>query len=92
MILFDDLGTIPRMAKAYDGGAMVATMDIPPKDVSAYGIVEPGDAPNSVKSLVEKPSVEAAPSTKAVIGRYILLAEIIPILGALDAGAGEKFN
>ena len=88
--ILDGPGTIPRMAELYQGGAMVATMDVPRDQVSAYGIVDPGLTPDSVQGLVEKPSLEAAPSTKAVIGRYILPPEIIPILGGLDAGRAAK--
>ena len=88
--ILDEVGTIPRMAKAYEGGAMVATMEVPREDVSNYGIIEPGGNGSSVKSLIEKPTVDKAPSTQAVIGRYILPASIIPILETLKPGAGNE--
>ena len=90
--ILDKVGTIPRMADAYDGGAMVATMTVPATDVSSYGIVEPGELEGSVKSLIEKPAVDKAPSTQAVIGRYILPPEIIPILETLERGAGNEIQ
>ena len=90
--VMDPVGTIPRMAEAYTGGAMVATMDVPPAEVSSYGIVEPGETEGSVKSLIEKPAIDQAPSTQAVIGRYILPPEIIPILETLERGAGNEIQ
>ena len=43
-----------------------------------------------VKALVEKPDPESAPSTLAVIGRYVLLPEVFAHLGGMTAGVGGR--
>ena len=56
---------------------MLAVMEVDKQDVSSYGIITPGkvleDNVTEILGLVEKPSVEKAPSNDAVVGRYILL-------------------
>lgn len=67
-------------------------------EVSAYGIVDlQGVKPNpgddvKIKSIVEKPSVEEAPSDYAVVGRYVLPAEIWPLFKRTPLGAGGEFQ
>jgi UTP--glucose-1-phosphate uridylyltransferase len=56
---------------------------VSPADVSKYGIVNFQERYEDlflVRNLVEKPKVEDAPSTQAIIGRYILTPEIFEIL------------
>ena len=85
-----DQPTLAEMAKAYEGGALVATMQVAPDAVSSYGIVVPDEEPGRLKGLVEKPDPDQAPSTIAAIGRYILPPEIIGILETQASGAGGE--
>jgi UTP--glucose-1-phosphate uridylyltransferase len=68
------------------GGPVVAVERVPPEDVSSYGIVavdergNPGPGVYKVKDLVEKPRREDAPSTLAIVGRYLLTPDIFPAL------------
>lgn len=59
--------------------SVLAVMDVQPKDVSKYGIVK-GHALSAqlvqVDDVVEKPKAELAPSTTAIVGRYVLTREI----------------
>jgi len=77
------------------GGNVVAVMDVPQAHTERYGIV---DADNddgrlaSVRALVEKPAPERAPSTLAVIGRYVLLPEVFRQLDGAAAGAGGEIQ
>jgi len=69
-------------------GPVIAVERVPPEDVSSYGIVaidesvELGPGVFRIKSLVEKPRREEAPSNLAIIGRYILTPDIFPALEA----------
>jgi UTP--glucose-1-phosphate uridylyltransferase len=45
-----------------------------------------------IKGMVEKPSVESAPSNLAIVGRYILAADIWPLLNNTDPGAGGEIQ
>ncbi|MBC6408796.1 MAG: UTP--glucose-1-phosphate uridylyltransferase [Rhodobacteraceae bacterium] len=97
VILPDDIITgaepcLQAMVEAYQhsGGSMVATMSVPPAQVSSYGIVDlanPAERIAPVRDLVEKPAVAAAPSNIAVIGRYILPPAVFGALERLAASA-----
>ena len=43
-----------------------------------------------VRGLVEKPAPEVAPSNLSIIGRYVLLPEVIGHLGKMERGAGNE--
>ncbi|AQS38785.1 UDP-glucose pyrophosphorylase [Shewanella psychrophila] len=71
---------------------------VPLEQVNQYGIADvngnqlkPGDSA-PLAQLVEKPSIEKAPSNLAVVGRYILPADIWPLLAKTPAGAGDEIQ
>ena len=74
----------------------IAVKRVPHEDVSKYGIIAPdGEIANglyNVKSFVEKPAVDKAPSNLAIIGRYLLTPEIFDILGKQKPGAGGEIQ
>lgn len=88
---------LKQMMEAYSqhGGAMAAVMNVPKAHVSRYGIVDVAREENAlvhVKGVVEKPSQEEAPSTLAIIGRYILPPEIFTHLETQTRGAGGEIQ
>jgi UTP--glucose-1-phosphate uridylyltransferase len=73
-------------------------MEVPRENISAYGVAEvdtvaggPEDVVR-VTGLVEKPSVEEAPSTLAVIGRYVLDPAVFDILERTEPGRGNEIQ
>ena len=66
------------------------------KDVSSYGIITPGKSLDNniteVRGLVEKPSIEKAPSNMAVVGRYIIEPEIFSVLEKQNKGTGNEIQ
>ena len=88
VILADDLikgsKTIGEMIDNYTSGNMLAVMEVKKTEVSSYGIITPGKTyPNNnidIVDLIEKPSVENAPSNLAVVGRYIIEPSIFDVL------------
>lgn len=77
------------------GGNLIALMDVPREQTSRYGVVRPGKQTGNlteVAGIVEKPKPEHAPSTLAVIGRYILSPEIFPLLERQQTGAGGEIQ
>ena len=74
----------------------IAVKRVPHEDVSKYGIIAPdGEIANglyNVKSFVEKPAVDKAPSNLAIIGRYLLTPEIFDILGKQKPGRGGEIQ
>ncbi|MBK9308935.1 MAG: UTP--glucose-1-phosphate uridylyltransferase GalU [Nitrospira sp.] len=76
-------------------GAVLGVQDVPKADVSRYGIVTPkrlAHGLHRVEGLVEKPSPADAPSTLAVIGRYVLPPEIFPILRKTRPGKNGEIQ
>ena len=74
---------------------VVAVENVPREQVSRYGIVETtGDPGGAVrmKSVVEKPAPDEAPSTLAVVGRYIFTPAIMPLLETTPRGAGNELQ
>jgi UTP--glucose-1-phosphate uridylyltransferase len=77
------------------GKSVIGTMEVPKEDVSKYGIVAGKEVMNGIKlieSLVEKPSVEEAPSTTAIIGRYVLTPNIFDALKETPVGRGGEIQ
>jgi UTP--glucose-1-phosphate uridylyltransferase len=102
VLLPDDLmvgkpGCLAQMVEAYGqvGGNIVCAQEVPGERTASYGIITPGSRDGrltEVKGMVEKPKPDEAPSNLAVVGRYILQPEIMPILGALGKGAGGEIQ
>lgn len=88
---------LAQMVEAYaeTGGNMVATMEVSPKQISSYGVLDVQEDMGSVvraKGMVEKPKLEDAPSNLAVIGRYILTPQIMTNLNKMKQGAGGEIQ
>jgi UTP--glucose-1-phosphate uridylyltransferase len=96
-VIAADKPCLKQMVEAYDetGGNMVATMEVPAKQASAYGLIDVKEdmgALVSVGGMVEKPKPEDAPSNLAVIGRYILSPKVLKNLGTQPRGAGGEIQ
>src|SRR5579883_3344565 len=77
------------------GGSVVAVVDVPREQTKSYGIAAVKGAKNGlaeVSGLVEKPKPDDAPSTLAIIGRYILLPEVFEHLSRHEKGAGGEIQ
>jgi UTP--glucose-1-phosphate uridylyltransferase len=105
VLLPDDLvlpiGVLETMAKvrAKRGGTVLCAIEMPPAEISAYGVfdVEPvPDAANPnvmrVKGMVEKPKAKDAPSPYAAAGRYVLDRAIFDALRRVPRGAGGEIQ
>jgi UTP--glucose-1-phosphate uridylyltransferase len=101
VVLADDLidagqGALSQMMDAYyrTGCNVIGVENVDPQQTGAYGIVETAreDGFDYVKSIVEKPHPEEAPSHLGVVGRYILSARIFDFLTNLPRGAGGEIQ
>ncbi len=102
VILPDDLiksepGVLSQMIDAYGktGGNLVAVEDVGRERTKFYGIIAPGKsrgALTEVTGLVEKPKPAAAPSTLAIVGRYILQPEVFEELERQKPGSGKEIQ
>ena len=75
---------------------VLGVMDVPREDTKRYGIITEGAALSeqivTVDAIVEKPEAAEAPSTLAVIGRYILPGYIMQLLQKTPKGAGGEIQ
>lgn len=96
-VIAADKPCLQQMVEAYEevGGNMVAAMEVPPEQASAYGLLDIREDMGrlvAVKGMVEKPEPKDAPSNTAVIGRYILTPKILENLGQKSVGAGGEIQ
>lgn len=101
VLLADDLidapqGALSQMVAVYNetGSSVLGVETVDSSQTGAYGIVETERHQNRrrVKSIVEKPKPEDAPSNLAVVGRYILTPRIFDLLVNLPRGAGNEIQ
>lgn len=101
VVLADDLidaqpGALSQMMDAYcrTGCNVLGVENVDPQQTGAYGIVETAreNSFDYVKSIVEKPHPDEAPSQLGVVGRYILSARIFDFLTNLPRGAGGEIQ
>jgi UTP--glucose-1-phosphate uridylyltransferase len=75
--------------------SILGVMDVPREQTASYGIVSPerpGAELSPIRALVEKPRPEQAPSTLAVVGRYVLTPRIFDRLAAVQPGSGGEIQ
>ena len=75
--------------------SVLGVQTVDPQDVNKYGIVgglHIEDRVYKVKELVEKPSVDEAPSNVAILGRYIITPKIFEILEKTEPGKGNEIQ
>jgi len=84
-----------QLADAYKqtGGNVVAVTEVPHDQTNRYGILEIGKTEGNlveVLGLVEKPDPKDAPSDLSIIGRYVLMPEVMKYLSMMERGAGDE--
>jgi len=102
VLLADDLidPTVPLLTTMIaeaerTGGSVIASMDVGPREIAMYGCVDPGERDGDlvrVVGFVEKPSPEEAPSSLAVIGRYVFTPRIFEALERTPPGRGGEIQ
>ncbi len=96
-IMVDDARLLRRMleVRREHGGSVLALMEVEPEEISSYGCAEAdlveGDV-RRVRSIVEKPRAEDAPTNLAVIGRYVFGPEIFFALDRITPGVGGELQ
>jgi UTP--glucose-1-phosphate uridylyltransferase len=96
----DEVDLTAAMVEAFDrtGQSVVAVVEVPEEAIPAYGIVSPdpvsaGERPLvSLVDMVEKPSVEDAPSNLAARGRYVFTPELFGAIERTGEGVGGEIQ
>lgn len=75
--------------------SVLGVLDVPREDTASYGIVKSStvaDRVERIEAIVEKPQPDVAPSTLAVVGRYILTPRIFHHLERVTRGSGGEIQ
>jgi UTP--glucose-1-phosphate uridylyltransferase len=103
VLLPDDLidgvpkGAMSQMVDVHrkTGKAVLAVEEVPLSEVHKYGVIKPADAdvyPLTIEDIIEKPKAEEAPSNWSVVGRYILMPDVMEALKSQTAGSGGEIQ
>ncbi len=96
--IMDEHSTVlADMIKTFDEteSSVVALMEVPIEEISAYGCAAVEDRDGSVcriTEIVEKPAPEVAPSNLGVMGRYLFTPEIFEELDHVEPGVGGEIQ
>ena len=71
---------------------VIGVQEVDPSLVYKYGIIEYDNNDGKIKNIIEKPSIEEAPSNDAGLGRYIVKPEIFDELDKLKRGVGNEYQ
>ena len=88
---------LPQLIEAHEryGGSVLSLVPLPPEVIPTYGIAaveELDDVVLKITYVVEKPTLEEAPSSLGVYGRYVLTPDIFPLLEKTPPGKGGEIQ
>ena len=96
-VITSEVPCLKQMMDQYEkhGASILGAQTVAQDQVNKYGIIQGvqiEDRLYTVENMVEKPSIEEAPSNVAVLGRYIITPAIFPLLEKQEAGAGGEIQ
>lgn len=99
IVVNDEYPALKQLMDVYDQkkASILGVQKVKDEDVNKYGIVSISDKNNQdrlhkVVDVVEKPSLENAPSNLAILGRYVLTSEIFEILENQKPGKNDEIQ
>ena len=96
-LIHQSMPLLPEMLRVHEryGRSVIAGMEVSRSEIQLYGCIEPepvDDHLDRVRSIVEKPSADEAPSTVAAIGRYVFTPEIFGAIHRTEPGKGDEIQ
>lgn len=101
-VVVPQMDILPTMKEIYEatGGSVVAVAEVEPELVDRYGVIAGHPVTDSqlpegvwrVETLVEKPSIDEAPSNLAIVGRYLLTPRVMELLAETEPGRGGEIQ
>jgi len=96
-IMVDNAALLRSMLDVHtrEGASVLALLEVTPEEIASLGCAEAdivGDSLGRVRSIVEKPKPEEAPSNLAVIGRYVFTPSIFDALARITPGVGGELQ
>jgi len=85
-----------QVREKYLGGSVIGVQQVDKSQVSAYGIIKPGQRLDEktvlMDNFIEKPPIDKAPSNLACLGRYVLEPQIFEFIKKTTPGAGGEIQ
>lgn len=101
-VIASETPCIRQLLDVYEfyGASVLALMEVPKDQISAYGVVDAEPVSDNgkqgrlfrIRNMVEKPKPADAPSSLAIIGRYILTPEIFQCVESIQPGSGGELQ
>lgn len=96
-LLDNDPPVMKQMTDLYDAyqSSVIGVLDVPLAETGSYGIVKGSPVAERIErieAIVEKPKPDVAPSTRAVVGRYVLTPRIFHHLTTITPGSGGEIQ
>lgn len=96
-VVYSEKPCIGQLIEVYNkyGASVLGVQQVDDEDVNKYGIIEGDvieDRTYSVDGMIEKPSLEEAPTNVAILGRYVLTPEIFEALENTGKGKGGEIQ
>lgn len=90
-----DTAISPQVMEVFEkyGDSVIGLAEVPPEEVSKFGVIDGidlGDGVYEIKKIIEKPSLDQAPSNLVAVGIYIITADVFKVLEKMQSGkSGE---
>jgi UTP--glucose-1-phosphate uridylyltransferase len=96
-IIVSDVPAIRQLLDVHKkhGGSVIAVQRLPREEVVHYGVIDPEqveDRVYRVRGMVEKPTMDEAPSDLTNVGRFVLAADIWPLLERTPPGTDGEMQ
>lgn len=96
-IVRSEVPCLKQMIQQYDhvGASIIGVQPVSDIETQRYGIIDPSGKDGllyRVNNFVEKPPLGMAPSNLAIMGRYVLTADIFPFLETQETGVGGEIQ
>jgi UTP--glucose-1-phosphate uridylyltransferase len=101
-VVYSEIPCIRQLLDIYEfySAPVLALMEVPKDQISAYGVVDAEPVPHNgtegrlfrIHNMVEKPKAADAPSNLAIIGRYVLTADIFQSIESIEPGSGGEIQ
>jgi len=96
-VVYSEKPCIGQLIEVYNKyeASVLGVQQVDDADVSKYGIIEGeiiDDRTYAVQGMIEKPTLEEAPTNVAILGRYVLTPEIFDVLENTGKGKGGEIQ
>lgn len=98
-LIDSDIPAIQQLIEAYNevNTSVIGVQLVKPEKLKQYGVVEQIDPTSNqnlfpIKGAIEKPKINQAPSSQAILGRYVFTPEIFSILRTLKPATNKEIN